>query len=75
MIPYAVAGGPPDDWFGLSVFDRSGNEIKNVVEVNVAEGWLIRHRLDNAGRSFVENDEIATERIEGDFTVVRTKPD
>jgi len=74
MITYAKVNGPPDDWHGLSVFDRQGNEIKSVVEVNTAEGWLIRHKLDGAGRPVVEGEEIVNERVEGDFTIVRVKP-
>lgn len=70
-LSYAVVGGPPDDWHGLSVFDAVGNEVKDVIEVNAAEGWLIRHRRDDQGNVFVEGDEVAKERITGTFTIKR----
>lgn len=71
-LTYAIVGGPPADWYDLRVFDADGNKIKEVVEVNTTEGWLIRHRVDEKGDLIVENDEVATERIAGAFTIKRT---
>ncbi len=51
-IQYARVGGPPDDWNGLVVWDLARDEeIKEVREVNVAEGWVRRYTLarDRAG--------------------------
>lgn len=70
-LTYAVVGGPPVDWHGLRVFDADGNEIENVVEVNAAEGWLIRCKVDENGNVYAEGDEVARERITGAFTIKR----
>lgn len=72
-ITYAVVDGPPDDWRGLKIFDLdTGQEVDQVVEVNVAEGWMIRYRKDENGRIFIDPDqpdEAAKERIEGRFEI------
>jgi len=74
-ITYAKAGGPPDDWHGLRVFDLdTGAEIERVEEVNAAEGWLIRANLDERGYVYPDPekpDEIARERIKGRFEIRR----
>lgn len=71
QLTYAVVGGPPVDWHGLRVFDATGAEMERVVEVDATEGWLVRMKLDEHGHPFTENDEVVTERIEGQFTIKR----
>lgn len=70
MLTYAKVGGPPDDWCGLRVLNEQGEEIDRVVEVNAAEGWLVRHKV-KGGCLVVEGEHVATERIEGQFTIER----
>lgn len=71
-IPYAKAGGPPEDWKDLRVFNLdTGLEVRSVTEVNTAEGWVVRMRRDLDGGIIVENGEIATERLEGRFAIRR----
>jgi hypothetical protein len=72
MITYAKAGGPPDNWWGLRVFDLdTGQEVLDVEECNTDEGWLIRHKRDGKGNFYVDpgTDKIASERVEGRFEI------
>lgn len=73
-IAYAKVGGPPVDWHGLKVIDLdTGAEIKRVVEVDAANGWLIRHSLNDKGLVYAdpENPErVAQERIAGRFKIL-----
>lgn len=72
-LTYACVGGPPDDWHGLDIIDLdTGKGVFGVVEVNSAEGWLIRLKTDGAGKFFVDPeypDEVAKERVEGRFEI------
>jgi hypothetical protein len=72
-ITYANAGGPPANWHGLRIFDlESGQEVTQVVEVNTVEGWLIRYKLNEEGRLYLdpENPEqAARERLTGRFEI------
>ncbi|NFV79997.1 hypothetical protein [Magnetospirillum aberrantis] len=72
-ITYARVDGPPVNWRGCRVFDcDTGAEVKDVLEVNAAEGWLIRYVRD-AGGQFVmtpDGQDILSERIEGRFRIV-----
>lgn len=44
---YAKVGGPPDEWWGIHVFDLdTGEEILGVIEINCEEGFLVRHVYD-----------------------------
>ncbi len=75
-ITYAKVDGPPDDWFDLRIIDLdTGLELKDVVEVNAAKGWLIRATRNEAGELYVvgsgEGAEIARERIGGRFEIRR----
>lgn len=74
-ITYAKAGGPPDDWQGLRVLDlETGDEVDRVEEVNAAEGWLIRAKLNAEGMVYSDPDrpdEIARERLTGRFALIR----
>ncbi|GEM_PF-2759377 len=75
-ITYAKAGGPPTYWRGLKVFDlESGREVTKVVEVNAAEGWLLRFREDERGQMFEDPNSpghAAQERLSGHFKIVRS---
>ena len=74
-ITYAVVGGPPHDWRGLKIFELvTGSEVRDVLEVNTAEGWLIRYVRDESGMIFIDPkrpDEAARQRIEGSFEIRR----
>lgn len=71
-ILYAVVGGPPSDWHGLRVFGADGVQIKDVVEVNASEGWLVRFKRASNGSFFLDDQgDAARERIEGRFTIRR----
>lgn len=75
-ITYAKVDGPPDDWFALRIFDtRTGDELFDVVEVNAAEGWLVRAARNDAGEFYLSGDpadpEVAKERIDGAFEIRR----
>lgn len=69
-ITYANAGGPPDNWHELEVFDAAtAAKVDSVLEVDAAAGWLIRHRYDESGQRVIEGEEWATERVEGRFEI------
>lgn len=74
-LTYAIVGGPPHDWCGLLIRDLETNAlVQRVVEVNTAEGWLIRYKTDDKGQIYVDPaqpDEAARERIEGRFRIER----
>ncbi len=71
---YAKAGGPPDDWTEIQVFDvATGARVEDVVEVNTAEGWAEVYVRDERGRYILSptGREVAVERIPGDFRLQR----
>lgn len=74
-ITYAKVDGPPEDWRGLKVYDIArGAEVERVIEVNAAEGWLRRYRVNENGDMFLDPDapaRAAEERIEGRFEIRR----
>lgn len=70
MLTYAKAGGPPVFWQGLRIVDlATDKEVRDVIEVNAAEGWLVRVKRDDVGDFIVNGDEVVTERIEGSFRI------
>lgn len=72
QLTYAKVGGPPTDWNGLRVFKvKTGEEVKEVVEVNTAEQWLRRLKTDSAGKPLVANGQLVIERIRGLFVIKR----
>lgn len=71
---YAKAGGPPDDWTEMQVFNaETGEMVGRVTEVNTAEGWAEVIALDENGRAFMQGagGEVVTVRITGDFRLQR----
>lgn len=74
-LTYAVVGGPPDDWNGLTIFDLdTWKEVKEVIEANTVEGWLVRLRRNDDGQFFIDpehSDEVAKERLTGRFEIRR----
>ena len=72
-LTYAIVGGPPEDWRGLVIVDlETGREVRDVVEVNSAEGWLIRFRRNEQGHVYLDPDrpdEAARERLTGKFEI------
>lgn len=73
-LTYALVGGPPRDWRGLKIFDLdTAAEITEVVEVDTANGWVIRYVTDDRGQ-VVQNqhgDRAKTEIIRGRFEIRR----
>jgi hypothetical protein len=65
--------GPPEDWMGVLVLDvATGEAVKNVVEVDCDEGWLLRCARDSRGFVYANADgEVTLERLEGRFVLVR----
>lgn len=71
-LRYATVGGPPHDWQGLLILDAvTGEAVHEVVEVNCDEGWLIRLAKDADGKYLIDGDRVVTERISGQFLIVR----
>jgi hypothetical protein len=75
LLDYALTGGPPDNWQGVRVFDLdTGLEVRDVVECNAVEGWLIRAKLNEEGEIYTvgegDDAEVAQERIDGRFILV-----
>lgn len=68
-VTYSVFGGPPDDWRGLRVYDlETGNEVGEVLEVNVTEGWLVRYARNVEGSLMLDFDgDLVTEKLTGKF--------
>lgn len=74
-ITFAKVDGPPAHWMGLRVFDEAtGQEIKDVVECDTVEGYVVRHRRDERGQVHEDPENpgtVATERILGRFEIRR----
>ena len=72
QVTFARVAGPPDSWRTLHVLNRStGLEVRDVVEVDTVEGYVIRLRRDVRGK-LVPNpigEGPAQERITGDFEI------
>ena len=65
---YAKAGGPPVDWIDVSV-TFNGDKSSDWIEVDSAKGWGIRYKRDERGELVIECDDLATERVEGNFVL------
>lgn len=66
-MSYAHARQTPEA-HALRIIDRrTGNELRDVVEANSDEGWLVRFRRDGSGNFIVDEDgqTLATERLDG----------
>jgi hypothetical protein len=76
-LTYALAGRVPDPFpFGeLKVIDLdTGQEVLDVLEVNTTEGWLVSYKRDGRGFVYADpdcRDQVARQRIEGRFKIVR----
>lgn len=73
ILTYAKAGGPPENWHGIVILDRdTGEFVRNAIEVDAAEGWLIRYQTDDSGAYLFDaaHQELLTERIEGRFALI-----
>lgn len=74
-ITYAKVGGPPEGWRDLRVVDLdTGTELGGVLEVNTAEGWLVRHVKDESGYFKIDKvkGQWVKERITGRFGIRRS---
>lgn len=71
-LTYAKVYGPPDTWYDCRIFDLdTGEEIDRVLEVNAAEGWVIRFAVDANGHPIRNGDDWARERLDGRFEIRR----
>jgi hypothetical protein len=76
-LTYAKAGGPPDNWRGITVIDLETEQpVEAVVEVDTLAGFVIKHALDAAGNGVIDwnapgGPAIILERIEGRFEIRR----
>lgn len=73
-ITFAKVGGPPADWMGVRVFNvETGVEMKNIVEVDTVEGYVLRHRVDAQGLLIIEagSARVSVERVNGAFRIER----
>jgi len=62
-------GGPPTDWAELMILNTDTQTlVYQVIEVNTEEGWLERH-VDTVPDGSL--DEWPSERLEGNFQIVR----
>lgn len=72
QITFARVDGPPHNWRGLKVFNTATDtEVRDVIEVDTVERYLIRHCRDPRGQLVLTENkqEIARERITGDFRI------
>lgn len=68
-ITYAMVGGPPDNWKGITIIDLdTGLEACDVIEVDAGDGWLIRAARDGRGLIYAE------EKLNGRFEI-RPRPE
>lgn len=66
-MPYAKAGDCP---INVRAFNKeTGDEILDVVECNVREGWLIRCLRNSDGSFMIRDNEIYHETIHGMFEI------
>lgn len=50
-ILYAKAGGPPANWRDLRVVAvATGKELRDVIEANAFDGWVVQRVRDGAGK-------------------------
>lgn len=71
-LTYAKAGGPPDDWRMWRVFNSvTGQEVRDVREVDTAAGWCIKLSVDALGRPVLAEDHFTYERVTGAFELRR----
>lgn len=71
-ITYARAGGPPDNWMGLRVFNiDTGKEMLNVHEVDAEAGWLVQYVVvdEKAGTLMAVEGQLVLERVDGNFRI------
>jgi hypothetical protein len=71
---YAVAGGPPHDWMDLEIWDIVQEQlVTDVVEINTAEGWLIKYALDAKGKPVLDgpanNPYLKKVKVHGRFMI------
>lgn len=69
---YAHIGGPPHDWNRLDIF-LDGVQVRNVIEANVAQNYVIRFKTDDKGMYVVNpyTHRTETERVGGVVVVKR----
>lgn len=71
-ITFARAGGPPDNWCFLDVFDGEV-ALELVREVDTARGYALVHYRDDAGQLVLAGDEPALRRIESPNLSIRVR--
>lgn len=72
QITFARMTGPPDSWAVLEVINLlTGTQVRDVIEVDTVERYLIRYRRDPRGQLIIKGAEPDRERITGDFEIRR----
>jgi hypothetical protein len=68
VVAYAKVGGPPTFWHLLMVYNAdTGEEIKDVVEFNLEEGWVRKYKRNNDGSLAHNHFTVCVEQIHGNF--------
>lgn len=62
-ITYAKAGGPPDNWRNLLVFDGP-EQLDAVIECDTVAGYAIYHPKGADGRFIIAGENLCTIRLE-----------
>jgi len=71
---YVLVGGPPHDWMDYLPYDKAtGEEVMDVTEINVKQGWLIKAQRDSEGmiQADLKKGEIIKVVVFGDFEIRR----
>ena len=55
----------------FEVLDEKGQPVRDVQEVNVDEGWILKLLLDEEGAAVIENDQFCYQRVRGNFSIRR----
>lgn len=67
-LTYAQTGGPPKNWPALKVFDGTGAEIIDWIEVDTENGFCRRYQRAN-DKLVVVGGHLVEERVTGSFTI------
>ncbi len=76
-LTYAKAGGPPDNWRGITVIDLETDlPVCAVIEVDTLAGFVIKQAVGDDGQPIIDwnapgGAAIVAERIEGRFEIRR----
>lgn len=55
----------------FEVLDEKGQPVRDVLEVNVDEGWIMQLMTDEEGAAITNGDKFCHQRVRGTFTIRR----